>query len=152
MLAFSRRYKYYSNANNLSVKLFTEIKRRSSEWYVDLKRTMTLSTRIIDRPQAIFDSINKSTQFMSQVAEELPTLRSISTDGKLSGILQRTINDTLSELLVMKELKPLNNYLADSSDNGKPIVTAPVAIPVSVPLNPPQMMHNPNHNTRLVIR
>ncbi len=69
LLSFNRRYKYYANANNLSIRLFGEIKRRSTEWYVDLKRTMTLSTRIIDRPQVIYDGMAKSTQFMSQSTE-----------------------------------------------------------------------------------
>jgi hypothetical protein len=65
-MSFNKKYKYYSNPNNLSLRLLNDIKHKSSDWYTDLKRTMTLSTKIIDRPQKIYDSISKTTQFMSQ--------------------------------------------------------------------------------------
>lgn len=106
---------------------------------------MTLSTRIIDRPQVIYDGLTKSTQFMSQSTEELPQLK---TSDKLGAALQKALNDSIGDLLILRELKPLGSHLLDSSER----VNGQAAQTPTIPPHPPQMMHNPNHNTRLVIR
>lgn len=119
LASFNKKYKYFSNPNNFSIKIFNEIKRKSSDWYVDLKRVMTLTTKIIDRPQVVYDNINRSTQYMTAACEELPHLRATDAEGKAGGLLQAAVNEVLNDIVVLKDLKPLSNYLVDSSDLGK---------------------------------
>lgn len=65
LVSFNKKYKFFANSNNFAIKIFNEIKRKSIDWYVDLKRVMTLTTKIIDRPQVVYDNINRSTQYMT---------------------------------------------------------------------------------------
>lgn len=119
LVSFNKKYKFFANSNNFAIKIFNEIKRKSIDWYVDLKRVMTLTTKIIDRPQVVYDNINRSTQYMTAACEELPHLRATDAENKAGGLLQAAVNEVLNDIVVLKDLKPLGNYLVDSSDLGK---------------------------------
>jgi hypothetical protein len=60
-VTFNTRSKYYSNPNSISLKLLAEIKRKSMEWYLELKRIMTFATNITDQPHIVFDSYARAT-------------------------------------------------------------------------------------------
>jgi transketolase len=69
ILTFHGKFKYYCSASSISLKLLSEIRRKSTEWYLDLKRIMTVASRVVDRPLVMQDNLARSTQYMSCVCE-----------------------------------------------------------------------------------
>ncbi len=114
LVSFNRQYKYYSNPNNFSIKLYSEISRKSIDWYNDLKRVMTLTTKIIDRPQHVYENMLKSTQFMAANSEELPHVRHPDQEGRSGAMLQAAVEEIFKDIVMIKEPKLLSHYLGDS--------------------------------------
>lgn len=98
LILFNRKYRYYANTNNFSLKILDEIKHGSSDWYVELKKVLTLSTKIIDKPQQILDSLNKTTSYMNQTVDSLPMIK-IQTMDRFGMQLQAPLTDLLSDIL-----------------------------------------------------
>lgn len=98
LVLFNKKYRYYANTNNFSLKVLDEIKHGSSEWYVELKKVLTLSTKIIDKPQQILDSLSKTTMYMNQIVDSLPAIKSQTMD-RFGMQLHSPLADLLNDLL-----------------------------------------------------
>jgi hypothetical protein len=75
VITFNGKSKYYASPNSISLKLLAEIRRKSVDWYMELKRVMTVVSRIADRPLVVYDNFNRATQYMNSACEELPFAR-----------------------------------------------------------------------------
>lgn len=114
IITFNTKSKYYCSAGSISLKLLAEIRRKSAEWYLDLKRIMTVASRVVDRPMAVFDSVSRSTQYMSSACEELPFAKPSDAADHRPTKVQLFISESLGESLMLKELKPIAAMVPDS--------------------------------------
>lgn len=149
VVTFSSRSKYYSNPNSISLKLLAEIKRKSIDWYLELKRIMTFATKLAERPHALLEGYVRTTQYMiALAADELPALRD-AQDGR-SSRLQQLVNELAGDIIALKELKLLSNadqepqqasnaavYTARSNLPLQPHLQAPVGSQKELPVNGP---------------
>lgn len=47
LVSFNKKYKNYSNPNNLNIKLSMETKQKSADWYLDLKRVIATTSKLL---------------------------------------------------------------------------------------------------------
>lgn len=140
VVTFNSRSKYYSNANSISLKLLAEIKRKSMDWYLELKRIMTFATKLSERPQALLESYSRTTQYMSSmVAEDLPIMRE-NQEGRF-GRLQQFLNEAAADIISVKELKLLASVDQENQAVGSPSPT---------PMSPP--IHGTRYNMQQLIQ
>lgn len=74
ILCFNHKLKYYVNVNNISMKLLAETKRRSVDWYLDLKKTLAAVGRLANGAFSP-EMINRSSNFINEMIKDLPVLR-----------------------------------------------------------------------------
>jgi len=52
LISFERRLKYLSNPNCLSMRMLAELKRRSTDWMFEIKRTLAGTVRLLAEKQS----------------------------------------------------------------------------------------------------
>ena len=62
---FKRNIRFYSNPNNIYLKLHSELKRKSAEWYLQTKRVISQIYRVSDRVHTLGDNLAKASQLVS---------------------------------------------------------------------------------------
>lgn len=69
VVTFNTKSKYYGSPSSISLKLLAEIRKKSVDWYLELKRVMTVVSRIADRPLIVYDNFSRATLYMNSVCE-----------------------------------------------------------------------------------
>ncbi len=94
---FNRKFKYYGNSNNISMKLLSEMKRKTTAWVLDLKKSLSNAAKLIsDRSSQTIENINKSTQDVKHMIQDIPLFKSTENSDSRGLKMQLFINEHLS--------------------------------------------------------
>lgn len=85
------------------MKLLAEMKRRSFDWYIDMKRTLATVAKISQEKNGLtMDNINRSTQFISNMMKDLPAIREQETIESRNMRVQQIVNEYLNDLVIVR--------------------------------------------------
>ncbi len=96
VIVYNSKSKYYSNSSSFSLKVLAELRRKSADWYLELKRVLTVASKIADRPTVVFDNFARSTQFMNAASEELPFAKTAESPDVRSVRLQHFLAEYIN--------------------------------------------------------
>ena len=70
---YQKGFKYYSNSNNLLLKISQETRRKSIDWFIQKKKLMNSTNKIVENPLYVSDT-NKTLQSVNGMnLEKIPT-------------------------------------------------------------------------------
>ena len=93
--------KFYSNPNNIFLKLHSELKKKSAEWYIHMKKMVFQIYRVSERVHSLGDSLAKMSQSLGS-SEEIPYMKPTDFNESSKMRLHYFINECINDKLVMK--------------------------------------------------
>jgi hypothetical protein len=74
LITYNQSQKYYSNFNNIVLKLMTEPKKKGNEWLVEMKNTLAFTQKISASPRSFEELLDRATTYMNAMIDSLPTI------------------------------------------------------------------------------
>jgi hypothetical protein len=74
LIGYNQSHKYYSNFNNVVMKVYTEPKKRANDFLLEVKNIMTFTQKISAGPKAFEELLDRATTYMNAMIDSLPTV------------------------------------------------------------------------------
>ena len=102
----------------MELKLAAEARQNSSFWFREMKRVVSVTSRILEKPQEYFNTLAQATVYMREMMDEMPRVIGVGVEIKERRARMRQIVEETCRYVGVKEIRPLQMYLNENSPAG----------------------------------
>jgi len=115
LIGYNQSHKYYSNFNNVVMKVYTEPKKRANDFLLEVKNIMTFTQKISAGPKAFEELLDRATTYMNAMIDSLPTVE--FDEEKTLKTVKFMSMEIIKSSLKICDLKSLNLILNATEDD-----------------------------------